>query len=65
MITELDLKNLEIVFTLARKQLIENEDELINLINFKRSLFEKLKAAVSANIGKKEDNNLVKAEAIN
>lgn len=65
MITELDLKNLEIVFTLARKQLVENEDELINLINFKRGLFEKLKAAVSANIGKKEDNNLVKAEAIN
>ena len=65
MITELDLKNLEIVFTLARKQLVENEDELINLINFKRSLFEKLKAAVSANIGVKENNNLVKAEAIN
>ena len=37
-----DLANLEVVFTFARQAVVANEKELINLINFKGQLFEKL-----------------------
>lgn len=39
-----DFKNLENVFSLARTAMINNEQELLNIINFKAQLFEKLKA---------------------
>lgn len=41
--TEEDLKNLEVVFAMARQSAIRNEDELITIIQFKKQLFEKLK----------------------
>lgn len=40
-----DFKNLELIFTLARQATVNNEPELVNVINFKLQLFEKLKAA--------------------
>jgi hypothetical protein len=42
MITEQDLKSLEIVFTYARQTVVHNEQELSALINLKADLFKRL-----------------------
>lgn len=49
-----DIKSLEMIFALARKQVCDNEQELIAVINYKQSLFEKLNSYV-------EDKSLKKA----
>jgi len=41
-ITKDDLQNLNAIFALARKSIAENEQELINVINFRQKIFEKL-----------------------
>jgi hypothetical protein len=41
-LNESDLRNLEIIFLHARKAVVENENELLNIISFKKSLTEKL-----------------------
>ena len=43
-LTDEELKNLEVVFTLARQASVNNEEQLIAVINFKKTLFDKLKA---------------------
>lgn len=43
---ETDLQNLEAVFAYARQAVVSNEQELINLINYKKDLFERLKALI-------------------
>lgn len=52
MINETDLQNLEAVFAYARQAVVNNEQELINLINYKKDLLERLKPLV------KEEENL-------
>lgn len=42
MFTKDDVKNLEIIFALARKVAIDNEQDLINIITYKKDLFERL-----------------------
>ena len=42
MFTQEDLKNLEVVFGMARQSVVQNEKELINLINFKQIIFKKI-----------------------
>lgn len=43
MLTEQDFQNLDIVFALARQASVNNEQELIAIINFKKILLDKLK----------------------
>lgn len=52
MIKETDLQNLEAVFAYARQSVVNNEQELINLINYKKDLFERLKPLI------KDEENL-------
>ena len=42
MITKEDLKQLEIIFTLARQAVVGDENNLIGVINFKKELFDKI-----------------------
>lgn len=42
MITPEDLKNLEVVFAMARQTSVNNEKQLLDLIQFKQLLFKKL-----------------------
>jgi hypothetical protein len=42
MLTQEELKNLEVIFTLARQQVAADEKTLIDVINFRQSLFTKL-----------------------
>ena len=49
---ETDLQNLEAVFAYARQAVVSNETELINLINYKKDLFERIKSLI------KEEENL-------
>lgn len=41
-LTETDLRNLDAVFNYARRSVVDNEQELLELISFRRSLMEKL-----------------------
>ena len=41
MLTQEELKNLEIIFSLARQSVVDNEKALIDVINFKKILFDK------------------------
>src|ERR1044072_9487994 len=43
---EEDFRNLEVVFLYARKANIEHEKELLNIIQFKKSLAEKFSAGI-------------------
>ena len=49
---ETDLQNLEAVFAYARQAVVNNEQELINLITYKKDLFERIKSLI------KEEENL-------
>ena len=42
-----DLRNLEIIFLHARKAVLENENELSNIISFKKILTEKLSGKIN------------------
>ena len=50
---ETDLQNLEAIFAYARQAVVNNEQELINLINYKKDLFERLKPLIKEE--KKDD----------
>ena len=42
-LTKEDFQNLEAIFTLARQASVNNEEQLIGVINFKKALLDKLK----------------------
>jgi len=42
MLTEQEIKNLEVVFALARQASVNSEEQLVGVINFKQILFDKL-----------------------
>lgn len=46
MLTEEEFKNLDIVFAMARQSCVNNEEQLIGVINFKKLLYDKLKPKV-------------------
>ena len=48
-LTKEDLQNLEVVFNLARRTMVDNENELIKLINFRKTIFDKLKEETEPN----------------
>jgi len=52
--TEQDLKNIEVVFAIARKELALNENQLVEIINLKRKVLEALTP--------KEENEELKVE---
>lgn len=43
---EQDLQNLEAIFAYARQAVVNNEAELINIINYKKDLFDRLKPLI-------------------
>lgn len=49
---ETDLQNLEAVFAYARQAVVNNEAELVNLITYKKDLFERIKSLI------KDEENL-------
>jgi hypothetical protein len=51
---ETDLQNLDAVFAYARQTVVNNEQELINIITYKKDLFERIKSLI------KEEENLNK-----
>jgi hypothetical protein len=52
--TEQDLKNIEVVFAIARKELALDENQLVEIINLKRKVLELLTP--------KEENEELKVE---
>jgi len=53
MIQEKDLQNLEAIFAYARQAVVNNENELLNIISYKKDLFERLKPLIEE---EKEEN---------
>ena len=41
-----DIQNLEAIFAYARQAVVNNEQELINIINYKKDLFDRIKPLV-------------------
>jgi hypothetical protein len=52
---ETDLQNLEAVFAYARQTVVNNEAELINLINYKKDLLERIKSLIKEEQSLKEN----------
>ena len=47
---EHDLKNLEVIFAIARKELALNENQLLEIIDLKRRLFNEIKNEEETNL---------------
>lgn len=49
-LTEQDLKNLEVIFAIARKELALDENQLLEIIDLKRRLFNEIKNEEETNL---------------
>lgn len=59
-LTQEELKNLEVIFSLARAQVVNDEKALVDVINFKKALLTKLTPTPEV-----KEEPKIKPEAVN